>query len=172
MLEGHWNPELTNVIDFRGKTDLRGFLRLIYQADGVLCASSFPMHVAAAFEKPCVVLAGGREPWWWAAYTNTAVRQFGNDCTEVAVPHRYFHSIGQLDCCKVTGCWKSDVVRSDVQSSKVACELPTDDSFRQIIPRCLADVSVEDVVDAIRAAKIGRTELRGFAEAAPKHNSY
>ena len=80
---GHRQPRLKHVKNYVGRTHLREFLRLIYQAHGILCPVSFPMHVAAAFEKPCVVIAGGREPWWWAAYTNTPERTFGDRCARL-----------------------------------------------------------------------------------------
>lgn len=151
-LPGHWNPDLQGVMDYRGKTDLRGFLRLVFQADGILCPPSFPMHLAAVFDKPCVVIAGGREPWWWSAYTNTRDRQFGDDCASVSVPHYFLHSIGKLACCQFTGCWKTHVSAHDAANENARCELATDDSFGQLIPHCLSDVRVEDVIAAILAA--------------------
>lgn len=72
---GHWHPPLPGVIDLLGKTNLREFVRLMYHADGVLCPVTFAMHLAAAVEtklgrprvRPCVVVAGGREPKHWEA---------------------------------------------------------------------------------------------------------
>ena len=60
------------------------------------------MHLAAAVEtapgmpknRPCVVLAGGREPAQWEAYPH----------------HQYLHTNGALLCCDQGGCWKSRVV--------------------------------------------------------------
>jgi ADP-heptose:LPS heptosyltransferase len=127
QLPGHWHPELKNAKSHVGTADPRGFLRLIYGADGVTCPVSFPMHVAAAFDKPCVVIAGGREPWWWEAYTNTRVRQFGEECAPVTVPHKFLHSIGQLDCCQSTGCWKTHVLPGVSETGDVSCQQPTDD---------------------------------------------
>ena len=67
---GHHHPRLRGVIDFRGQTDLRQLIRLIYHAHGVLCPVTAVMHLAAAVpykhipgaHRPCVVVAGGREP--------------------------------------------------------------------------------------------------------------
>ena len=152
QLPGHWNPELEDVENYVGKTDLRGFLRLIYGAEGVVCPVSFPMHAAAAFDKPCVVIAGGREPWWWEAYTNTSLRQFGGECAPVSVPHHYLHSIGQLECCQSTGCWKTHVVGEEFEDGDVVCQLPVDDTFGQTIPRCLYEITGSDVVAAVVAS--------------------
>jgi ADP-heptose:LPS heptosyltransferase len=96
---GHWHPALRGVIDLRGKTDLRQFVRLVYHAQGVLCPVSLAMHLAAAVEvkgarplnRPCVVVAGGREPAQWEAYPH----------------HQYIHTNGALLCCDNGGCWKS-----------------------------------------------------------------
>ena len=99
---GHYHPALQGVIDLRGKTDVRQFVRLMYHAQGVLCPVTFVMHLAAAVEvKPgrpknraCVVVAGGREPMQWEAYPH----------------HQYIHTNGALRCCDNGGCWKSRTV--------------------------------------------------------------
>jgi ADP-heptose:LPS heptosyltransferase len=96
---GHHHPGLENVIDLRGKTDLRQLIRLMYHAEGVLTPVSLPMHLAAAVDtkpggprnRPCVVVAGGREPPHWEAYPH----------------HQFIHTVGALPCCDNGGCWKS-----------------------------------------------------------------
>jgi len=147
-LPGITNPQLRGVESYVGKTDLRGFLKLIYHADGVICAVSFPMHAAAAFDRPCVVIAGGREPWWWAAYTNTEARQFGEIAAPVTTAHRFLHTIGTLDCCRTSGCWKTHVAGHSVDTARL-CEQPVDDVAGGKVPRCMAAVQVDDVVAAV-----------------------
>jgi hypothetical protein len=61
------------------------------------------MHLAAAVEgppggggvRPCVVVAGGREPPHWEAYPW----------------HQFIHTVGALPCCARGGCWRSRTVR-------------------------------------------------------------
>lgn len=97
--DAHNHPPLRGVLDLRGKTDLREFVRLMYHAQGVLCPVTSAMHLAAAVEvkggcpknRPCVVVAGGREPSHWEAYPH----------------HQYIHNNGALLCCDNGGCWKS-----------------------------------------------------------------
>jgi hypothetical protein len=68
--EGHWHPRLRHVVDMVGRTSTREFIQLMYHATGVLCPVTFAQHLAAAVEtkpgqprqRPCVVVAGGREP--------------------------------------------------------------------------------------------------------------
>ncbi|MBI1287087.1 MAG: hypothetical protein GC178_05855 [Flavobacteriales bacterium] len=99
----HYHPELKGVIDLRGKTTVRELIRLAYHADGVVTPVSFLMHLAAAIVpkhkdrtlKPCVVIAGGREPVHWEQYPG----------------HQYIHTIGALSCCNNAGCWKSRTVK-------------------------------------------------------------
>jgi ADP-heptose:LPS heptosyltransferase len=75
LLEHH-HPPLNGVVDLRGKTTLRQLIRLIHHSQGILCPVSLAMHLAAAVEtkpdspalRPCVVIAGGREPPHWEAY--------------------------------------------------------------------------------------------------------
>jgi hypothetical protein len=149
LLPGHKHPRLNNVVDCVGKTDLRGFIRLMFHADGVICPVTFAMHIAAVFDKPCVVIAGGREPWWWEAYLNSPLRHFGDHCARVKVPHRFLHTIGKLDCCRDTGCWRTHVVADQLNPEARTCEYPTNDGTGQTIPRCLDEVRVSDVVAAV-----------------------
>jgi hypothetical protein len=95
---GHHHPKLSKVIDLRGQTSLRELIRLIYHSQGVLCPVTSLMHLAAAVPlkihasdvRPCVVIAGGREPAEWERYTG----------------HRFMHTMGQLKCCTGGGCWR------------------------------------------------------------------
>jgi hypothetical protein len=99
---GDHHPRLENVLDLRGQTDLRQLIRLIYHAQGVLCGVTSLMHLAAAIEskpgapehRPCVVVAGGREPPHWEAYPF----------------HQFIHTVGALKCCSHGGCWRSRTV--------------------------------------------------------------
>lgn len=87
----HSHPAVPGSIDMRGKTDLRELFRTIYHAEGVLSCVSLPMHIAAALEKPCVVVAGGREGTRWELYPS----------------HRFLYTNGTMDCALYDGCWKS-----------------------------------------------------------------
>jgi hypothetical protein len=99
---GYHHPPLNGVIDLRGKTSLRELILLAYHAEGVICPVTLAMHLAAAVprrhgmpaNRPCVVIAGGREPMQWEAYAH----------------HQYIHTNGALACCEQGGCWKSRVV--------------------------------------------------------------
>ena len=141
---GHWHPELKNVINLIGKTDLRQFIRLVYHSIGVLCPVTFAMHAAAAVPVPgnrpprraCVVVAGGREPSHWEAYPN----------------HRFLSNNGALSCCLGGGCWKSrcqKVNDSDPKDSHDLCEKPVRVTEELMIPRCMDMIRPEDVIRAI-----------------------
>lgn len=95
---GDFHPELEGVLDLRGRTNLRQLIRLVYHADGVVCPVTFLMHLAAAVPtklahrlRPCVVIAGGREPPHWEAYPG----------------QQFLHTVGLLPCCRTGGCWRS-----------------------------------------------------------------
>jgi ADP-heptose:LPS heptosyltransferase len=96
---GDWHVPLRDVVSLVGRTSLRELIRVIYAADGVLCPVTLAMHLAAAVPprpggprlRPCVVVAGGREPAHWEAYPG----------------HQFLHTVGALDCCAAGGCWKS-----------------------------------------------------------------
>lgn len=93
------HPPLRNVENMVGRTTLRGLFDFVRRARGVLCGVSLLMHVAAALEKPAVVIAGGREPVAWNAYPK----------------QQYVHTVGALPCTSPQGevggaCWRSRVV--------------------------------------------------------------
>jgi len=133
------------------RTSCRDFLRLIYHAEGVVCVTTMAMHAAAAFNKPCVVIEGGREPWWWEAYDLTTrelnMRVFDPAWVPPAdddfVPHTYLHTIGQLKCCQNHGCWKKRVVGGgSVCTKAIAVD-------GQMVPQCKAMITPEMVAAAI-----------------------
>ena len=139
----HWHPRLKGVIDFVGKTDMRQFVRLMYHADGVVCPVTMAMHLAAAVEtksgrtpqRPCVVIAGGREPTQWEAYPT----------------HQYISTVGALDCCATGGCWKSrcQTVGDGDPKDQDLCVYPTPVRAGVNIPRCMAMIRPEDVIRRI-----------------------
>ena len=141
---GHWHPPLKNVINLVGKTTTRQFVRLMYFADGVVCPVTFAMHLAAAVEtrpgrvrhRPCVVIAGGREPAQWEAYPH----------------HQYLGTNGMLSCCADGGCWKSRcqlVGDGDAKDHRDVCEQPVQLTPELRIPRCLDMISADDVIRKI-----------------------
>ena len=136
--KGHFHPALSGVIDLRGRTDLRQLIRLMYHARGVVCPVTFPMHLAAAvpmkgsgaYDRPCVVIAGGREPTHWEAYSH----------------HQFLHTVGALPCCASGGCWRSRTVPLGDGDEKDRPEHLCADVVEGPLPRCMHMISVEDVV--------------------------
>ena len=141
---GHMHKELAgeNVINLVGKTDMRQFVRLMYHACGVITPVSFPMHLAAAVEmksvykrknRPCIVLAGGREPNQWEAYAN----------------HQFLHTCGQYSCCDDGGCWLSRIERiedGEEHHNEKICLFPVKSDSGQVIPKCMAAIKAEEVI--------------------------
>ena len=144
MSKGHWHEPLKNVLDLRGKTDTRQFIRLMYHAEGVVCPVTFAMHLAAAVEtKPgmpknraCVVIAGGREPSQWEAYPH----------------HQYIHTNGALFCCDDGGCWRSRcqlIGDGDVKDRENVCTEPIQITPQLRIPNCLDLITADEVIRRI-----------------------
>ena len=96
------HPPLRGVLDLRGRTDVRQLIRLVHHSAGVACPVTSLMHLAAAVpvregrpqNRPCVVVAGGREPAHWEAYPH----------------HQFLHTLGALPCCDNGGCWKARTI--------------------------------------------------------------
>lgn len=139
--EEHHHPSLQNVIDMRGKTNLRELVMLIHHAQGVLCPITAAMHLAAAVPvkpgapklRPCVVVAGGREPPHWESYPN----------------HQFIHTVGMLTCCESGGCWRKRTVPlhdGDIRDQPENLCLQVVDGP---LPRCMAMITPEEVVRRI-----------------------
>lgn len=123
----HDHPPLVGVLDMRGKTDGRKIFRLIEKSSGVFTCVSFPMHIAAALEKPAVVVAGGREGTRWELYPH----------------HRFLYMNGALPCCSFDGCWKSKIEEC---SNPVSYRMQGD--VHSFAPLCLEMIRPEDIVRA------------------------
>jgi ADP-heptose:LPS heptosyltransferase len=136
----HYHPALDGVIDLRGKTDLRQLVRLVYHSQGVLSPVSLLMHLGAAVEvkggfpknRPCVVVARGREPPHWEAYPH----------------HQFIHTVGALACCDNGGCWKSRTIALGDGDEK---DLPDNLCVDVLagLPRCMNMITSAEVIRRI-----------------------
>lgn len=133
---GHKHPELkgNNVINYIGKTQdrtsgIRDLFNLFLNCEGSVGLVSFQMHLAAAFNKSCVVMAGAREPVWFTRYPG----------------QNYMSSDGCLPC-TVNGkdfpvaCWYCKLERCNYK----------DEYFEHSVPRCANVFSSDDVVREIK----------------------
>jgi len=117
-----------NVIDFVGKTQdydtgLRRLFQLVYHSEGCISLISSLMHIAAAFDKPCVVIAGAREPITFEGYQN----------------HRFLHTIGSLKCSSTYACWACSMEGCLKRKGEVI----------DGVCRCIHMITADDVVNAI-----------------------
>jgi Glycosyltransferase family 9 (heptosyltransferase) len=143
----HHHPALDGVVDLRGQTTLRQLIRLMHYADGAVSPVSLLMHLAAAVEtppghsksRPCVVVAGGREPPHFTAYPH----------------HQYIHTVGALACCDNGGCWKSRVAPLGDGDDKDRPEELCVDVVGSL-PRCMDMITADEVIRRIELYLDGR----------------
>ncbi len=144
---GHHHPRLDGVIDLRGQTTLRELVRLVYHAHGVLCPVTALMHLAAAVEvrgrgripRPCVVVAGAREPAHWEAYPG----------------HQFIHNNGALPCGGRGGCWKDRAVPLGDGDSRDRSGCRCVDVVNGL-PRCMDFITPAEVIRRIELYFRGR----------------
>jgi len=117
----HRHPTLSGVLSLVGKTSARQLIRLAWHAQGILTPLSFPYVLAAALNKPCVCVAGGKEGVPWHIYPNT----------------RYLYTNGALDCCPWDGCW--------LGGTKGQCRNLSDG-----VPRCFRLITPQMIADGVR----------------------
>jgi hypothetical protein len=144
---GHHHPKLDGVIDLRGKTALRELIRLVHHAQGVLGPVTALMHLAAAVpvkyrrlpNRPCVVIAGGREPTHWEAYPH----------------HQYIHTMSVLPCCSHGGCWRDRTMRLRDGDKRDRPQNLCVDVVGNL-PRCMDMITSRDVIRRIEGYFEGR----------------
>jgi len=138
----HHHPDVRGVVDLRGSTNLRQLVRLMYHAQGAISAVSLLMHLAAAVEvkpgmprsRPCVVIAGGREPPHFTAYPQ----------------HQFIHTVGALRCCDAGGCWKSRTLPlGDGDPKDAPGELCVD--VAGSLPRCMDMIGADEVIRRVES---------------------
>ena len=140
------HPPLKNVTNLLGWGAVRQLMWQIYHCEGIICPITCAMHMGAAFNKPVVVIAGGREHWAWESYTNDG--QFGTEAEPIAVPHRYLHTIGLLDCCKTRGCWRNKVIATG--TDKMIChQRAPNPPGTQALPMCMQLITPATVCEAV-----------------------
>ncbi len=134
MGHGAWRPNLNGVVNMADKTGLRDVLRLVYHASGVVTHLSFPMHLAAAFDKPCVVPAGGIISPYRGQY----------------MTQRYLHTIGGLDCCRNQACGKQRAWTPQGSThSKPDCLWIVSAGQDTKVGRCMQMIQPDRVIEAI-----------------------
>jgi ADP-heptose:LPS heptosyltransferase len=145
--KSHNHPDMKDTINLVGKTDDRQLIRLVWASSGVLTPCSYAMTLAAAVpvrpgscngrrHRPCVVVAGGREPSHWQAHTD----------------HQFIHTCGALPCCDIGGCWKSRIKPigdNDMKDKKNMCEYVVNSEEGIELPFCMDMISADEVIRRI-----------------------
>jgi len=108
----HRPLEGDNVINLIGKTEdpdtgIRDLMSLYYHCDGSVGLVSMQMHMAAAFDKACVVIAGAREPRSYENY---------ND-------HVYLTNQGTLRCKNLCENCKEFTLKIDNKKKEKYCSI-------------------------------------------------
>jgi len=123
--DNHIRLKGDNVIDLVDRTKIRELFSLVYNSDGCISLVSSLMHVAAAFDRPCVVLAGGREPFTFEKYAN----------------HIYIDRTGTLPCCRLKACWHNALSACKDHDGQIA--------------HCMDLITVRNVKDAVESYYTG-----------------
>ena len=144
---GNVHPPMRDVLNLVGWGYVRQMMWQIYHCEGVIAPITCAMHMAAAFDKPCVVIAGGREEPWWEEYSD-AWGAFGPKAAPTKVPHRYLHTVGLLDCCAAKGCWRNKVVKISKDNS-LCHKLARREPGAQPLPECMNMITTDHVVEAV-----------------------
>jgi ADP-heptose:LPS heptosyltransferase len=137
-VKSHPYPALNGCINYIGKTEdrntgIRDLFNIFLHAQGSLGLVSMHTHLSAAFNNPCVTVAGAREPAWFTNY-------FG---------HQYVQTNGTMFCSESKACWacKLEGCRNRVKYGE------------KEIPKCVSIIEPEEIAEAVRKYyKGGRLE--------------
>jgi ADP-heptose:LPS heptosyltransferase len=157
--KGDNHPKLQgpNVIDYIGKTEdrntgIRDLYKLFLNAEGSIGLVSFHMHLSGALYKPCIVVAGAREPVSFTRYPG----------------HQYLSTDGCLPC-SITACWACAL-----QADQTNCKLViVDESKKEVgdrrVPKCVDMIYPEDLTRALNQYYIGGRLKKGVVSTKPKN---
>jgi hypothetical protein len=95
-------------------------------------AAAVPLKPGVTGDRPCVVVAGGRESPHWEAYP----------------AHQFIHTVGALACCDNGGCWRARTAPLGDGDSKDGPQHLCVDVVRGL-PRCMDMITAEHVAERI-----------------------
>ena len=124
------HKELDGVFNLSGHTDLRQLIRLSYHAQGGVSHVSLLHHLMAAWQKPCVTIAGGREPVRWEQYPSG----------------KFLYTNSQVSCALYDGCWMTGRMEGD------CCSIPENKTCKNLVgksPKCMAMIKPEQVAEEL-----------------------
>lgn len=135
-----------NVVDYVGKTQdkntgIRDLFKLFLNAEGSIGLVSFQMHLSGAFKKPCIVVAGAREPVSFTRYPG----------------QQYLATDGCLPCA-VTACWHCNI---DACSDLVI-------NNEEKIPKCVDMIMPMDLTVALNGYYVGGRLKKNTVSEKPK----
>ena len=100
---------------------------MFLHAQGTLGSVSMHMHLSAAFNNPCVVIAGAREPSWFTQYMG----------------HQYLSTNGCLPCAETNACWKCKTEGCISRQEDLGMKP------NEKVPACVDIIPAEEVIKAI-----------------------
>jgi len=151
--DSHPRLQGDNIVDYVGMTQdkdtgIRDLFKLFLNAEGSIGLVSFHMHLSAAFGKPCIVVAGAREPVSFTRYPG----------------HQYLATDGCLPCADNTACWHCDI--------KVCPRLIVDETKKELldrkIPQCVDLIKPKDLTRALNMYYEGGRLKKGVVSPKPK----
>ena len=119
--------EFAHCIDLRGQTSIRQLMALATVASCVISPASGIVHISAAYDTPCVVVVGAREPTGLTEYPYTT-----HVTTECNGRHLYGPKRGCMHFC--------------ADATMASCEKAVEINGRWY-PQCMAEIPPEAVVD-------------------------
>jgi len=129
---GDDHPKLDGVVDLRGRTTHRQLITLAAKARLGLGPVTLLQHLMAAWGKPYICLAGGRESIPWIS----------------GYPLQHtLHTVGTLPCCSRGGCWAARVIPSGQADGpdRRLCQAPVP-SGRRPVAACMTRIRPGEVL--------------------------
>ena len=154
--DAHPKLQGDNVVDYIGKTQsrdtgIRDLFKLFLNAEGSIGLVSFQMHLSAAFNKPCIVVAGAREPVSFTRYAG----------------HQYLTTEGCLPCSSYKACWHCNI--------DTCKDLVIDQNKKEVldrkVPKCVDLIKPEDLTLALKRYYLGSRLIKNKQSPKPKFDN-
>lgn len=122
--------KLKNSLDMIGQTSLRELILWAYKAKGGIGSPGLLQHLMAAFDKPYFCIMGGIKPISICPY----------------IKHQVFHTIGQLHCCRDTGCYLKELPNKNNTGFQCSNSI---NKNGYILPKCMDIIRPIEVISSI-----------------------
>lgn len=117
------SQDLVGVEDWRGKTNIRQYLSMVYNCEAIVSPPSGIIHIGATWGKPMLIIKGAREPEGVTGYPNSryisTVCDHANCYAQTVEQCHHHYSNGISRCMNISPEWIVSEIKTMVGSGSI-----------------------------------------------------